>query len=212
MPCIVPAYGQRLLAIYPLYDKIKERKNMKCKKKLILLAMLLLGGMTLMNAESFYDLSAAKIDGSMLDFSTLRGHKVMVVNTASKCGFTPQYADLQALHEEYGDTGFVIIGFPSNDFLRQEPGSNEDIEAFCSQNYGVTFTMMEKVSVKKSARQNNVYQWLTQKVKNGFSDNKVKWNFQKYLVDETGKLVRVIPPRTKPSDKSIVKWITGNVD
>ncbi len=185
---------------------------MKCKKKLILLAMLLLGGMTLMNAESFYDLSAAKIDGSMLDFSTLRGHKVMVVNTASKCGFTPQYADLQALHEEYGDTGFVIIGFPSNDFLRQEPGSNEDIEAFCSQNYGVTFTMMEKVSVKKSARQNNVYQWLTQKVKNGFSDNKVKWNFQKYLVDETGKLVRVIPPRTKPSDKSIVKWITGNVD
>ena len=185
---------------------------MKCKKKMILLTMLLLGGMTVMNAEGFYDLRARKIDGSMLDFSALRGRKVMIVNTASRCGFTPQYAGLQELHEKYGDTGFAIIGFPSNDFLGQEPGSNEGIQAFCSQNYGVTFTMMEKITVKKSAKQHPVYQWLTRKVNNGFSNNKVKWNFQKYLVDESGQLVRVLPPRTEPADASTVKWITGDAD
>lgn len=157
-------------------------------------------------AQDFYNLHAKKIDGSDFNFSGLKGKKVMIVNTASKCGFTPQYEDLQRLYEKYKDKNFIIIGFPANDFLKQEPGTNAEIAEFCQKNYGVTFPMMAKISVKDN-EMHPVYKWLTQKSLNGFSDSKVKWNFQKYLIDEKGNLVAVHYSKTKPFDEAIVKFI-----
>ena len=130
----------------------------------------------------------------------------MIVNTASKCGHTPQYADLEKLYNEFKDKGLVIIGFPANDFLKQEPGSNEEIVEFCTKNYGVTFPMMSKISVKGTDI-HPLYQYLTSLSQNGFSDNKVKWNFQKYLIGEEGYLEKVIDPGTKPMDAEILEWI-----
>ena len=131
----------------------------------------------------------------------------MVVNTASKCGLTPQYKQLQAIYEKYGDDDFVIVGFPANNFMSQEPGTNEEIAAFCERNYGVTFPMMAKIEVKGKGM-HPVYQFLTQKDKNGVMDSKVTWNFQKYLLDEKGQLVEVISPRTAPDDEQVIRWIT----
>jgi len=130
----------------------------------------------------------------------------MVVNTASKCGLTPQYKKLQALYDRFKDSGFVVIGFPSNNFLWQEPGTNEDIGAFCEKNYGVSFPMMSKINVKGS-KKHPVYQFLTQKNKNGLRNSSVSWNFQKYLIDEEGQLVDVVSPRTQPDDEKILNWI-----
>ena len=158
--------------------------------------------------KSFHDFSALTIDGDTLDFSTLKGKKILVVNTASKCGFTPQYEDLETLYKKYGGDKFVILGFPSNDFLKQEPGSNEEIKSFCTLNYGVTFPMMAKISVK-GKEMNEVYKWLTQKSENGALDSKVKWNFQKYMIDEKGRLVNYVSPKTNPLSDEIVNWITG---
>ncbi|MGQ1946479.1 glutathione peroxidase [Geofilum sp. OHC36d9] len=155
----------------------------------------------------FYQLEAKTIDGEAFNFDSLRGKKVMIVNTASKCGFTPQYEQLQELYKTYGDNDFTIIGFPANNFLRQEPGTAEEIKEFCRLNYGVTFTMMEKISVKGDDM-HPVYQWLTQKAQNGFEDSKVQWNFQKYLINENGQLEQVIPPKQKPNDPAIISWIT----
>ena len=130
----------------------------------------------------------------------------MIVNTASKCGLTPQYKQLQSIYEAYKDQNFVIVGFPANNFLRQEPGTNTEIAIFCEQNYGVTFPMMSKISVK-GRDMHEVYQFLTDKNKNGVENSKVLWNFQKYLLNENGELVEVISPRTLPNDESIVNWI-----
>jgi len=129
-------------------------------------------------SQGFYDFVVKDIDGNDFAFSQLKGKKVMIVNTASKCGFTPQYEDLEKLYKEFGGDDFVIIGFPANNFLHQEPGTNDEIKSFCSLNYGVTFPMMSKISVK-GKDMHPVYQWLTQKDKNGFKDSKVGWNFQK---------------------------------
>ena len=131
----------------------------------------------------------------------------MVVNTASKCGLTPQYEQLEAVYETYKDSNFVIVGFPANNFMSQEPGSNEEIAEFCQKNYGVSFPMMSKISVKGSDM-NEVYKFLTQKSLNGLEDSKVEWNFQKYLLNEEGKLEKVISPRTLPNDPEVIKWIT----
>ena len=131
----------------------------------------------------------------------------MVVNTASKCGLTPQYKQLQAIYEKYGNDDFVIVGFPANNFMSQEPGTNQEIAAFCERNYGVTFPMMAKIEVK-GKEMHPVYQFLTQKDKNGVMDSKVTWNFQKYLLDEKGQLVEVISPRTAPDDEQVIRWIT----
>jgi len=158
------------------------------------------------NAQNFYDLEATTIDGVNYKFEQLRGKKVMIVNTASKCGFTPQYEDLEKLYEMYKDSNFVIIGFPSNDFLRQEPGTNEEIKTFCTLNYGVTFPMMSKIHVK-GKNKHPVYQWLTQKDKNDILDSKIKWNFQKYIIDENGKLLNVFYSKTKPFDELILRLI-----
>jgi len=158
--------------------------------------------------KSFYDFKVQTIDGENFDLSTLKGKKVLVVNTASKCGFTPQYEDLQKLYEKYKDKNFVIIGFPANNFMNQEPGSNQEIKQFCSANYGVTFPMMTKISVKGDDI-HPLYQWLTEKERNGVMDSKVKWNFQKYMIDEDGNLVDMASPRTNPLDEQIINWIEG---
>lgn len=156
--------------------------------------------------EKIYQFSVKDLFGKNFDFSSLEGKKIMVVNTASKCGLTPQYKDLQALYEKYKDQNFVIVGFPANNFMNQEPGTNEEIAEFCEVNYGVTFPMMSKISVKGDDI-HHVYQFLTQMDRNGFADSEVQWNFQKYLIDEEGYLVNVIKPKTSPMDKEIIDWI-----
>ena len=162
-----------------------------------------------MSKENIYQFKVTDLYGSEFDFSSLQGKKVMVVNTASECGLTPQYADLQKLYDQYKDQDFVIIGFPANNFGGQEPGSDQQIASFCKENYGVTFPMMSKISVKGDDK-HQVYQFLTEKSKNGLQDSEVAWNFQKYLIDEKGELAMVIEPRTLPTDPSVVKWIESN--
>ena len=162
-----------------------------------------------MNKENIYQFTVNDLYGSEFDFSSLEGKKIMVVNTASECGLTPQYADLQKLYDQYKDQNFVIVGFPANNFGGQEPGSDAEIATFCKQNYGVTFPMMSKISVKGDDK-HQVYQFLTNKSKNGLQDSEVAWNFQKYLIDENGELAMVVEQRTLPTDPSIVNWIESN--
>jgi glutathione peroxidase len=162
-----------------------------------------------MNKENIYQFKVTDLYGSEFDFSSLQGKKIMVVNTASECGLTPQYEDLQKLYDQYKDQDFVIIGFPANNFGGQEPGSDQQIASFCKENYGVTFPMMSKISVKGDDK-HQVYEFLTEKSKNGLQDSEVAWNFQKYLIDENGELAMVIEPRTLPTDPSVVKWIESN--
>lgn len=160
------------------------------------------------NYKTLYDFSATTIDGNLFDFKTLKGEKVLIVNTASRCGFTPQYKELQALYEKYGSDSFTIIGFPANDFLHQEPGTNEEIADFCEKNYGVKFQMMAKISVK-GKKMHPLYQWLTKKSENGVMDAAVKWNFQKFMIDGNGRLVGMALPSEKPDSERIINWITG---
>lgn len=158
--------------------------------------------------QSVHQFKVKDLSGKEFDFSSLKGKKVMIVNTASKCGLTPQYEKLEALYKKYQNQNFVIIGFPSNDFMHQEPGTNEEIAEFCQKNYGVTFPIMDKVLVKGEDKC-EVYKFLTKKELNGLEDNTVKWNFQKYLIDDNGYLVKVIAPTTEPDDKEIAQWIEG---
>jgi glutathione peroxidase len=156
--------------------------------------------------KSFYDYTVKDIDGNDFELSQLKGKKVMVVNVASKCGLTPQYEQLEEVYEKYGGDDFVIIAFPANNFMGQEPGTNEEIKEFCSLEYGVTFPMMDKISVKGDD-QAPIYTWLTSEEMNGVTDSKVKWNFQKYLINENGELAHVINPKIKPDDEAIIAWI-----
>jgi len=163
----------------------------------------------IVNAQtSFYDFTVKDINGEDYSLSQFKGKKVLVVNTASKCGLTPQYEGLQELYEKYGGDDFMIIGFPANNFLKQEPGSNEEIATFCSINYGVSFPMMSKVSVKGDD-QHPFYLWLTSKSHNGLEDSKVTWNFQKYMIDEEGQLVGHFSPKTKPDNEELLSWIVN---
>ncbi|NQU32026.1 MAG: glutathione peroxidase [Bacteroidetes bacterium] len=175
-------------------------------KKTALFGLLLFSILIVVGQNSFHDFTITDIEGNTFELSSLKGKKVLVVNTASKCGNTPQYKQLQALYETYGDDEFTIIGFPANNFGSQEPGSNAEIVEFCEKNYGVTFPMMSKISVKGDDI-HPLYQWLTQKSKNGVFDSEVKWNFQKYLIDENGKLISKVEPKVKPDDEKIVSWI-----
>lgn len=179
------------------------------KKTLILLVGLLTATLYSQNTmeQTLHQFTVETLEGDQFDFSSLKGKKIMVVNTASKCGLTPQYKDLQALYEQYGSEKFVIVGFPANNFMKQEPGSNEEIAAFCERNYGVTFPMMAKIDVKGNDI-HPIYSFLTQKEKNGVMDSKVTWNFQKYLINEEGVLEKVISPRTSPVDEEVIAWIT----
>ena len=178
-------------------------------KKIILsvfLVVVVLGAMA--QHKTLYDFKATTLDGQPFDLSSLKGKKVLVVNTASKCGLTPQYALLQKLYDSYKDNNFVIIGFPANNFNSQEPGSNAEIKEFCTKNYGVTFPMMSKISVKGNDI-DPLYQWLTSKSLNGVVDAEVQWNFQKFMIDEQGQLVGFVSPKEKPDSEKIISWIEG---
>lgn len=161
-----------------------------------------------MEKQSIYQFTVNDIEGNSFSFKDLAGKKIMVVNTASKCGLTPQYKQLEEVYEKYKDQNFIIVGFPANNFLSQEPGNDSEIATFCERNYGVTFPMMSKISVKGDDM-HEVYQFLTQKSKNGVADSEVEWNFQKYLLNEKGELEMIISPRTLPNDEKIINWIEG---
>ena len=181
---------------------------MKTIKFTTLLLLSIISLTTFSQATGFYDFKVKTLEGENFDFSSLKGKKVMIVNTASKCGNTPQYKDLEELYDQYGGKNFVIIGFPANNFGGQEPGSALEIRKFCTESYGVTFPMMGKISVKGDDM-HPLYQWLTQKSKNGVMDSEVKWNFQKYLIDENGKLQEVIAPKEKSGSEKVVAWLTA---
>jgi glutathione peroxidase len=177
------------------------------KKYLIILIVMVASLNGFSQSKSLYDFKVKTLEGQDFDFSTLKGKKVMIVNTASKCGFTPQYKELEEVYEKYKDV-LVIIGFPANNFLNQEPGSASEIRQFCTINYGVTFPIMEKISVKGSDM-HPLYKWLTSKAENGVLDSDVKWNFQKYLIDENGKLADVVYSKEKPDSERILTWISS---
>jgi len=154
----------------------------------------------------FYSFKVKILEGEDFDFASLKGKKVLIVNTASKCGFTPQYKDMEALYRQYKHK-MVIIGFPANNFMNQESGTALEIKQFCTDNYDVTFPLMEKISVKGKDI-HPVYQWLTSKEKNGVMDSEVIWNFQKYLIDENGKLADVLYSKEKPGSEKVLTWLT----
>jgi glutathione peroxidase len=180
---------------------------MSKERNISLFTMLLISVSLVAQSSGFYDFKVKTLEGQEFDFSSLKGKKVMVVNVASKCGLTPQYKDLEEVYEKYQSDNFVIIGFPANNFMNQEPGTATEIRKFCTDNYGVSFPLMEKISVKGDDM-HPVYQWLTSKSKNGVSDSEVSWNFQKYLIDEKGNLIEVIPPKEKPTSDKVIAWIS----
>ncbi len=153
--------------------------------------------------DTIHIFKVESIEGNEIDFAQFMGKKMMIVNVASACGYTPQYQQLQELYEEYGDK-LTIIGFPANNFGGQEPGSNDEIKEFCSFRYGVTFPLSAKIDINTHP----VYQWLTQKAQNGQIDTEVNWNFQKYLLNENGQLVHCLPSSTSPFDDVIMDWIS----
>jgi glutathione peroxidase len=155
--------------------------------------------------ESVYNLSVKSIEGEAINISQFKGKKILFVNVASKCGFTRQYSALQTLHERFKDQ-LIVVGVPCNQFMNQEPGSNEQIAEFCERNYGVSFLITEKVDVKGS-NQHPLYKWLTSASQNGSVDSKVNWNFQKYLVDETGRLLEIFPSNVDPMDDRITSLV-----
>lgn len=155
--------------------------------------------------KSIYDFKVPALETGTIDFAKFKGKKILIVNTASQCGYTPQYRELQALQEKYKGK-LVIVGFPANDFGQQEPGSNKEIASFCQKNYGVTFPMAAKITVK-GADMAPIYHWLTEKKYNGYKDSEVKWNFQKYLLDEKGNLVQVFMSGIKPDAPEVISAI-----
>jgi glutathione peroxidase len=177
------------------------------KKIEVLISFLIFSGTAgFATTQDFYDFKVKTLEGKEFSFSSLKGKKVMIVNTASFCGFTPQYKELEDLYEKYKDE-LVIIGFPANNFGNQEPGTASQIREFCTKNYHVTFPLMEKISVKGDDMA-PVYKWLTSKAENGVMNSEVKWNFQKYLIDGNGKLVDVIYSMEKPDSKKVLQWLS----
>ncbi len=182
--------------------------TLRNRTKLCLVVLLLFSSPLLAAGPAgFHDFGVEDIYGDEFDLGQLRGRKVMVVNTASRCGLTPQYELLEELYRTYAGHGFLIIGFPANNFQNQEPGTNEEIIAFCEENYGVSFPMMSKISVRGDDI-HPLYDWLTRKDKNGRFDAEVSWNFQKFLIDEEGRLVDVLSPRESPASEKVIAWIT----
>ena len=167
--------------------------------KTLIISLILIG------FTGIYDFKVKGLDGKQLDLAAYKGKKLLIVNTASECGYTPQYADLQALYEKYKDK-LVVIGFPANNFGKQEPGSNSDIQSFCKKNYGVTFPMAEKVSVKGDDI-HPLFRYLTDEAEKMGVKDPIKWNFTKFLVDEKGKLVAVYPSKVKPMSEEITKYL-----
>ncbi len=153
-------------------------------------------------AQSIHSFKVKGLDGKQIDFASFKGKKILVVNTASKCGYTPQYEALEKVYKQYKDK-LVIIGFPCNQFGGQEPGTNEEIASFCQKNYGVTFPLADKIDVKGSNTA-PIYQWLTQKANNGVVDANISWNFNKFLLNEDGKMIAYFPSNVKPDSEEIL--------
>lgn len=158
-----------------------------------------------LNAQSIHNFKVAGIDGKQINLAAYKGKKILIVNTASKCGYTPQYESLQKVYDQYKDK-LVILGFPCNQFGGQEPGTNEEIVAFCKENYGVNFPLADKIDVK-GANIAPIYQWLTQKAKNGVLDANISWNFNKFLLDENGKMLAYFPSNVKPDSEAIAAYL-----
>ncbi len=190
---------QRILkAVYPAFmwiTRVTGRNTDKLENK------------TIVPPVSFYSLRSTTIDGKSFPFESLKGKKVLLVNTASDCGYTNQYEELEKLYQQYKGS-LVVVGFPANDFKEQEKGSNQEIAAFCKANYGVSFPMMEKTVVKKNTGQHEVFQWLTDTAKNGWNKQAPTWNFSKYLVDENGKLIHYFGPSVTPLSDTIINSIS----
>ena len=178
------------------------------KKNLLLFILFILTSFSVsaQSNNSIYQFKVEDLSGNTFDFASLKGKKILIVNTASKCGYTPQYEQLEAIYKKYKNQNFVIIGFPANNFMWQEPGTNAEIATFCRSKYGVSFPMMAKISVK-GKDMHPIYQFLTQKKLNGVLDSKVEWNFQKYLINEKGQLEQVYMSGVKPNDDKITNWI-----
>ncbi|HRP54523.1 glutathione peroxidase [Agriterribacter sp.] len=166
---------------------------------------LLFVALALMVASSVYDFKVEGLEGGTIDLSQYKGKKILIVNTASKCGFTPQYKDLEALYEQYKDR-LVVIGFPANNFMRQEPGTNAEIKEFCERNYGVTFPMAAKISVKGDDI-HPLFKYLDDEAEKIGIRNPVKWNFTKFLIDEKGKLLTVFPSKVNPMSEEVLKYL-----
>lgn len=156
-------------------------------------------------AVTIYDFKVPGLDGNQIDLSAYKGKKILIVNTASKCGYTPQYKDLEELYEKYKDK-LVIVGFPANNFKQQEPGTNVEIKEFCTKNYGVTFPMAEKVSVKGEDI-HPLFKYLTEEAAKMGVEDPIKWNFTKFLIDEKGKLVTVFPSKINPTSEEVTKYL-----
>lgn len=171
--------------------------------KTSLIFIFLLSLISVSNAQELYKVKINDILGNTIDFKEFQGKKILFVNTASKCGYTPQYEDLQTLYEKFKGK-LIIIGMPCNDFGGQEPGSAENIKAFCTKNYGVTFLLTEKIGVKQP---HELIQWLTQKAKNGVADTQIKWNFYKFLVNEKGQLIKSFPSSVNPLSEDITSLL-----
>jgi len=209
------------IAAFALYVEIANRnsKNMTYRQKVLKAVypvLMWLGKLTGKKTNelsgikkppvSFYSLKGILNNGDTLDFASLKGKKIMVVNTASNCGYTNQYTDLQKLSEQYKDK-LVVLGFPANDFKEQEKGTNEEIAKFCKANYDVTFPLMQKSTVIKSAQQNPVYQWLTDSTKNGWNSKPPAWNFTKYIINEEGVLTNYFGSSISPMSDDVKKAI-----
>lgn len=160
---------------------------------------------TSISSSGIYDFKMKTLEGAEISLSKFKGKKMLLINVASKCGYTPQYANLQKLHEQYGDK-VVLIGFPANNFGGQEPGTSKEISEFCKKNYGVGFLMMEKISVKGSDV-HPLYKWLSTKELNGSVNDAPNWNFCKYLIDETGKIIKFFPSNVDPLSKEITSLL-----
>jgi glutathione peroxidase len=169
------------------------------------MSKILIIAFSMLFVTGIYDFKVTSLDGGTIDFSKYKGKKILIVNTASECGYTPQYADLEKLYEQY-KSKLVVVGFPANNFGGQEPGSNSEIKEFCKKNYGVTFPMAGKVSVK-GEDVHPLFKWLTSKTENGVMDAEIKWNFTKFLLDENGKLLAVFPSKVNPTSEEITKYL-----
>lgn len=183
----------------------------KCMIKSLLLAFLILPACCIhckaqtespISPTSIHQFKVLGLQGDTINFAQFKGKKILVVNTASKCGFTPQYKELEELYTKYKDK-LVVVGFPANNFLHQEPGTNEEIASFCQKNYGVSFPMAAKISVK-GKDEAPIYKWLTSKSENGVMNAKIKWNFNKFLLDENGIIMAYFPSSVTPLSEAII--------
>lgn len=156
--------------------------------------------------KSIHDFKIKSIEGAEIDFADFKGKKILVVNVASECGYTPQYQQLQELYDNFKEK-LVVVGMPCNDFGGQEPGSDSEIQSFCSVRYGVTFPLATKINILKNTHP--IYQFLTRKSENGLEDSEVRWNFQKYLLDENGFFVKILPPSVSPLDDEILNCVNN---